>query len=156
MAENLEADGEAYNKTMIKFGAPDSVIHQYDYWCLLVRPVQVTLGALVLAARESAGSFSELSKNAFEELSVITRDIEMLLRERFQYDKLNYLMLMMVDPDVHFHVIPRYADARNYLDVEFVDAGWPGPPDLGKGMEVEASWLQKLAADLTTFWSTER
>ena len=39
-------------------------------------------------------------------------------------------MLMMVDPHVHFHVIPRYEGPRTFAGLEFVDAGWPGPPDL--------------------------
>ncbi len=42
-------------------------------------------------------------------------------------------MLMMVDPHVHFHVIPRYDGDRAWDGVEFADAGWPGPPDLKSG-----------------------
>ena len=33
----------------------------------------------------------------------------------------NYLMLMMVDPHVHFHVIPRYAAPQRFEDVDFPD-----------------------------------
>ncbi len=40
-------------------------------------------------------------------------------------------MLMMVDPNVHFHVIPRYPAAAQWSGVAFADAGWPGPPQLG-------------------------
>ena len=39
-------------------------------------------------------------------------------------------MLMMVDPHVHFHVLPRYAQTRVFDGVQFPDTGWPGPPDL--------------------------
>ena len=39
-------------------------------------------------------------------------------------------MLMMVDPDVHFHVIPRYSKPKQFGNIEFSDPGWPGPPDL--------------------------
>jgi diadenosine tetraphosphate (Ap4A) HIT family hydrolase len=41
--------------------------------------------------------------------------------------KINYLMLMMVDPHVHFHVLPRYEGDRSHGGIEVVDAGWPGP-----------------------------
>ena len=37
-------------------------------------------------------------------------------------------MLMMVDPNVHFHVIPRYEGTRAWAGLDFPDAGWPGPP----------------------------
>jgi len=39
-------------------------------------------------------------------------EIESALGSFVQYQKLNYLMLMMVDPQVHFHVIPRYEGSR--------------------------------------------
>ena len=39
-------------------------------------------------------------------------------------------MLMMVDPDVHFHVIPRYAKPKKFGGMEFTDPGWPSAPDL--------------------------
>ena len=91
-----------WNATMRKFGAPHTIIRSYQHWSVLVRPAQATLGALVLAAHEPAQAFSELSQGSFTELHKITRHIESELTESFQNDKINYLMLMMVDPDVHF------------------------------------------------------
>jgi len=41
-------------------------------------------------------------------------------------------MLMMVDPDVHFHVIPRYPEPVSFDGLAFADSGWPGPPALGE------------------------
>ena len=49
-----------------------------------------------------------------------------VLRKRFNYSKINYLMLMMVDPAVHFHVIPRYEHPVSFCDNDYPDAGWPG------------------------------
>ncbi len=46
-------------------------------------------------------------------------------------------MLMMVDPHVHFHVIPRYEGAREWHGREFVDIGWPKVPDLGHAVALE-------------------
>lgn len=40
------------NDTMRKFGAPQTIIHSFEYWSVLLRPAQATLGALVLAAHE--------------------------------------------------------------------------------------------------------
>ena len=44
----------------------------------------------------------------------LSLDLDTALAKTFAPDKLNYLMLMMVDPDVHFHVLPRYAAARAF------------------------------------------
>jgi diadenosine tetraphosphate (Ap4A) HIT family hydrolase len=122
----------ALNATMLKFGAPQTIIHRYRHWIVLLRPQQLTLGSLVLAAREPARAFSGLSSESFTELHEVTGQVEAALTKAFRYDKLNYLMLMMIDPDVHFHVLPRYAGPRQFGGTEFSDYGWPGPPDLGR------------------------
>ena len=94
------------NATMKKFGYPESCIKEYQHWVVLLRPQQVTLGALILICREEATAFSLISPEAFGELPEIIREIETNVSRTFTYNKINYLMLMMVDPEVHFHVIP--------------------------------------------------
>ena len=120
------------NATMEKFGYPNTLVREYDHWVVLLRPQQVTLGALVLICKEDADTFSGVSGQAFSEMKEVTSVLEAGLKESFAYDKINYLMLMMVDPDVHFHILPRYSAARFLGQAEFTDPAWPGPPDLGK------------------------
>ena len=137
---------------MLKFGAPETCVREYANWLVLLRPAQVTLGALVLVAREPVTAFSQLGEDGFTELAGITRDIDVALSHLFQYDKLNYLMLMMVDPHVHFHVIPRYATERLYEGVEFADCAWPGPPDLTQDNPVDDKVFGLLRDDLRAAW----
>lgn len=126
----MQPDTLVYNETMRKFGAPHTIIYQYQHWSILLRPIQLTLGSIVLVAHDPASAFSELNQASFTELHKITAQLESTLGRAFTYDKLNYLMLMMVDPDVHFHVIPRYAEPKQFGDIGFTDPGWPGAPDL--------------------------
>lgn len=140
------------NDTMLKFGAPDTTIHTYSTWLVLLRPAQVTLGSLVLVARAPVTAFSQLSPAAFTELAQVTGDVDKVLSHLFRYDKLNYLMLMMVDPHVHFHVIPRYSENRRYGETEFSDTAWPGPPDLGYGNPVDKTAFCRLRDDLRAAW----
>ena len=140
------------NETMLKFGAPETCIHTYSSWLVLLRPAQVTLGALVLVAREPVTAFSRLSEAGFTELARVTRDVELVLSHLFHYDKLNYLMLMMVDPHVHFHVIPRYAVERRYGGMDFFDNSWPGPPDLGQNNSMNEKEFSRLRDDLRAAW----
>jgi len=98
------------NPTAQKFGYPRSLVAETASWLVLVRPSQPTLGSLVLVCKEPAQAFSELSVEAFADLAQVTRGAERALGELVRYGRINYLMLMMVDRDVHFHVIPRYAD----------------------------------------------
>lgn len=149
----MTSKSNSLNATMRKFGAPQTIIRQYQYWSVMLRPAQATLGALVLAAHEPAEAFSQLSPESFTELHSITGQIESALTKAFQYDKINYLMLMMVDPDVHFHVIPRYAQPRQFADREFIDAGWPAMPNLGQINKTDAAINQRIMNYIQSCWS---
>ncbi|MDX2480324.1 MAG: HIT family protein, partial [Desulfuromusa sp.] len=88
------------NATMEKFGYPETLIKEYQSWVVLLRPQQVTLGALILICKDEVDAFSKISLEAFSELKEVTEAIEQHLKDCFSYDKINYLMLMMVDKDV--------------------------------------------------------
>lgn len=118
------------NPTLEKFGYPGGLLLELDHWVVLRRPVQATLGALVLGARSGATSFAALPPGAHAELALATRRIEAALTAFRPHDRINYLMLMMVDPQVHFHVLPRYAEAQGFAGASFPDPGWPAMPDL--------------------------
>ncbi len=123
------------NPTITNFGYPDSLIREYEHWVLLLRPAQVTLGSLILAAKSDATAYSQLPSEAFVEQGIVIKAIELGLAEFCGFEKINYLMLMMVDREVHFHVIPRYEGARSFDGREFPDRGWPKLPDLGSAIE---------------------
>src|SRR5690242_17912125 len=132
------------NDTMLKFGYPDSLIREYDHWAVLLRPAQVTVGSLVLAAKSQATAFGQLPPAAHAELAMVTKDIEASLFAEIGYEKINYLMLMMVDPHVHFHVLPRYSGTRALGNVDVSDAGWPGQPDLQSAIKLGPDEFRQL------------
>jgi len=74
---------------------------------VLLRPVQATLGSLVVVCEEPVTHVGAVSEPAFTELARVVAGCEPALSQAFAYVRINGLMLMMVDPDVHFHVIPR-------------------------------------------------
>ena len=125
------------NETIRKFGHPATLIRNYRHWVVLLRPAQVTAGSLVLAAKGDATSYGELPQQAFIEQGAIVAEIEAALRRAVSYERINYLMLMMVDPNVHFHVIPRYSGSRSFAGIEISDQAWPGPPDLKSAIALD-------------------
>jgi diadenosine tetraphosphate (Ap4A) HIT family hydrolase len=127
------------NATIAKFGYPHTLVREYQHWLVLLRPSQVTLGSLVLAANSPATAYGDLPSSAFAEQAIVIADIERALTRACDYDRINYLMLMMVDPHVHFHVIPRYDGSRTLDGLNIADAGWPGPPDLKSATPLDAS-----------------
>jgi diadenosine tetraphosphate (Ap4A) HIT family hydrolase len=140
------------NATETKFGDPATRLAQTDCWTVLLRPRQPALGSLVLICREPVTSFAEVSAQGYAELRELVGRIEATLREVVAYERINYLMLMMVDADVHFHVIPRYGGSRQFGDVEFRDAGWPGPPALDAAVALDPVMSDALLARLRQAW----
>lgn len=136
------------NPTIEKFGWPATLIAEFNHWVVLLRPAQPTLGSLILAAKSDATAFGDLPGDAHAELKTVTAAIEAALTKAVGYTKINYLMLMMVDPHVHFHVIPRYEGTRSAAGVRVADAGWPGQPDLGSAVKLDSeldnvkAWLK--------------
>ena len=142
------------NETIRKFGYPATLIAEYQHWVVLLRPAQPTLGSLILAAKSEVTAFSELKPRAFTELGTVTAAIEKVLKQAVAPAKINYLMLMMVDPNVHFHVIPRYEGGRGFSGIDISDAGWPGVPVLGEARKLEADEIEKLIGWLRKWWPT--
>jgi len=140
------------NETIRKFGYPGTLIREYEHWVVLLRPAQVTFGSLILACKEDTRVFHEVSAAGFAELKQVATDIETVLGEVVGYAKINYLMLMMVDPDVHYHVIPRYESPIDFEGVSFPDHGWPGPPALGQPAETGETVNGAIIARLKQRW----
>ena len=141
------------NETIAKFGHPATLIAEYDHWVVLLRPAQPTLGALVLAAKSDATAFGDLPVAAHAELKVATAAIEAALSKAVGYAKINYLMLMMVDPHVHFHVLPRYEGERLGAGLTVVDAGWPAQPDLGQAVKLNDAQIAALVDWLQPYFA---
>jgi len=138
------------NPTIEKFGYPATLVAEFEHWLVLLRPAQVTFGSLVLAAKSHATAYHQLSRAAFAEQADAVAAIEAVLTEFCGYERINYLMLMMVDPNVHFHVIPRYSMARHWKGIEFADTGWPGPPELGSAVKLDERQVQALAPEIAS------
>jgi len=113
-----------------RFDYDTTLIKEYNSWGVLLRNQQVTIGSLILLCREDVTEFHLISREAMTEYHSVIYDVETKLKSIFGYNKINYLMLMMYDPVVHFHVIPRYDRDVNFENKIFLDTGWPDLPDL--------------------------
>ena len=74
------------------------------------------------------GCFSCISESESRDIVRIAQIIEGTLKKAFNYKKMNYLMLMMVDLQVHYHVIPRYDQKIQFAENIWIDHDWPKPP----------------------------
>lgn len=136
MSKNFENFNE-------KFKVNDLLIAETQYWRWSLRPLQCTLGAGILSLKRPAESMSELTPAEGEDLITLIKIIEPTLKKAFDMEKMNYIMLMMVDYHIHYHVIPRYSCDKLFDGMNFKDLGWPKPPVLDADpMSIET--LQKV------------
>lgn len=138
----------AYDAFQQKFRVPELTIKRFQHWTWSVRPMQVTLGSTVISLNRPATAWGETDAKEGAELVAVVGEVERRLKGAFGYEKINYLMLMMVDEHVHFHVLPRYSKTVSFQGRDWVDAAWPKPPDLSKG-ETANDLLEGIRAALS-------
>jgi diadenosine tetraphosphate (Ap4A) HIT family hydrolase len=101
------------------------VVKEYKDWVVLFRYRQVTIGSLIIMSKSDKAALGELSSQEWAGFAEVTRDVEYWLTNAFGAEKFNYLALMMKDPEVHFHVIPRYSKPVYFSGRKFTDPDWP-------------------------------
>lgn len=100
-------------------------IKDYQYWSLFLHEYQCYLGRVYLVAkRDDAKDFSEISFDEREELFLISKKIKKALEQLFLPDKMNYAALGNVFEHLHVHLIPRYKTRRIFEGIEFIDKRW--------------------------------
>ena len=133
-----------------KFDATENLIFKLEGWSILLRSDQVTLGSLLLVySKGDAKSLSEVPTAAFSSLPKISRIIEESLGRLLGAEKFNYLALMMIDSQVHFHIVPRYSNSISYLSETYEDLKWPGPPSFETPFRLNLVARRQLTSDLT-------
>jgi diadenosine tetraphosphate (Ap4A) HIT family hydrolase len=136
-----------------KFRVEELKIRENRSWSWSVRPGQPTLGAGILSLNRHAGKFSNVTAEEMEDLAELVGALEGAVKSAFDHAIMNYLMLMMVDHHVHYHVIPRYEGARTFAGREWVDNGWPALPVIADSQHQDDPGLlrliqEKLKSDL--------
>lgn len=142
-----------FSEFRIKFNVDLYTIFKNKSWTWSLRPAQPTLGSGIISLNRYALQLSEVTPNEMEDLGALIQVVEKTMKETFNYDIMNYLMLMMVDHHVHYHVIPRYNGVRIFDQLEWFDNGWPAIPVLTDNQykdlpEIHKSILRKLLENL--------
>jgi diadenosine tetraphosphate (Ap4A) HIT family hydrolase len=130
-----------------KFRLDDLHLADCGGWRLSLRPGQLTLGSLVLSLRSGATDLAALSPEEGRDMAAGFGLAETLLRETYGAVRLNLLCLMMQDPVVHFHILPRYDRSIERHGAIWTDADWPGPPTI-RPVQTDEPVLQAILAEL--------
>lgn len=110
---------------MKKFKPDKNIIKEFDYWVVLLREKQVTLGAAVFVLKREIQSLSQMTSEEAAEFPKVVEWYENLNSDLFGAEKFNYVVAMMKDNFVHYHAFPRYSTVFTRYNVEWRDASWP-------------------------------
>lgn len=111
------------NITIERYVTEKNLIKKYDKWLLALRPNQITCYSMMLFAVSNVEKISDLDSSTLNDLGVIFADIERRVSLISTPLKFNYYSLMLADPNVHFHIFPRFSSPE-------LDEYWPKMVDL--------------------------
>lgn len=100
-------------------------IAESEHWVLILNYSQRFLGACFWSLRRHCESITELSPEEWADLQPQLIRTKQALVSQFQPDHFNFLFLQNQDRHVHMHILPRYAQARDYLGIHFDDPDYP-------------------------------
>jgi diadenosine tetraphosphate (Ap4A) HIT family hydrolase len=130
-----------------KFRVEELKVMENSSWTWSVRPGQPTLGAGILSLNRYALKLSDVTGEEMKDLADLIRVMEGTIQAAFGHNIMNYLMLMMVDHHVHYHVIPRSEETRSFAGKEWVDKGWPALPVIGDSQHADHPGLLHVIQD---------
>jgi len=92
----------------LRFGCHDTLIKEYDNWYLLCRNMEKTIDReLVLLCKQKTDRLSNVSLPSFEELKIISQEIETVFNQQLKYENIEY-KIHALHEKIHIHIIPHY------------------------------------------------
>jgi|SRR3989344_7370234 len=107
-----------------------SYFKEYKHWNVRVTPIQHSLGCFVISLKRHIETFSDANEEEMKNLLEVQKDVERRLIKMFNPDRFNYIQLGNVMRHLHFHLIPRYKDPRNFAGKEWQDKMFTETPGL--------------------------
>ncbi len=115
-------------------GGYGKLIEETSYWMIFLAPSQRYLGTCVVALKKKRSNLSEVNDEEWDDFVGIVRKMENSVAKLFKPDLFNWSCFKnaafrkdstSVDPEIHWHFIPRYRKSVLFCDMQFDD------PDFG-------------------------
>jgi len=101
------------------------LIKEYKYWTVSVHQNQGYLGRCVVwCKRETALDLADATKEEYDELFIILKDLREATKRAFDSDWFNYAFLGNEMRHLHCHFIPRYSSPKVFEGITFIDERW--------------------------------
>ncbi|GEM_PF-955987 len=133
-----------------KFKIDDLEIAQSEGWILSLRPNQITLGSMVISSSEGFLNYSSIGEESYRGFFKMLSMAEEVSDKVFGSKRVNSISLMMKDPIIHYHIIPRYPSPVQFSGREWIDESWPAPPNFKEG-ETDSTILNEILNAISAF-----
>ena len=100
---------------------PATVLREGDSWRVVLNKNQNLLGKTMLVLRREASDVLDVTLEEWDAFTDELRRVRRAVDELFHPDRWNHAFLMNADPQVHCHVVPRYASPRVWAGLTFTD-----------------------------------
>ena len=124
------------------------VVLANDFWTLVLNDNQATLGRVFFALNRHETDIAALTDAEVLSLWAFIREAKAALSALFAPDHFNYMFLMNLTPHVHFHIFPRYAEARELAGQTFTDTRYGDHYDPAESRALDAETEEALVAAL--------
>jgi len=103
----------------------EGVLWESAFWIVVLNRNQNLLGKTMIVLRRRLERVAELTLEEWIDLQAQLIEMTRRLNAAFAPDHYNYAFLQNFDPQVHLHVIPRYAASRKLAGSRFDDPDYP-------------------------------
>lgn len=100
---------------------PTTVLREGDAWRVVLNKNQDLLGKTMLVLRRESSDVLDVEPEEWAAFRDELRTVRAAVDQLFQPDRWNHAFLMNADAQVHCHVVPRYAAAREWDRLTFTD-----------------------------------
>ncbi|HII71969.1 TPA: HIT family protein [Candidatus Woesearchaeota archaeon] len=122
-------------------------LKEYTYWDLYLLESHSVLGWCAVALKRHAEYFDDLTDKELIELKQVVSDCRSALDKAFHPDWFNVMQLGNMVRHIHFHLVPRYKDPREFEGRSFVDQDY-GKMLVDRWKPEDKEFLTKLADHL--------
>ena len=98
-----------------------TVLRDGPVWRVVLNKNQNLLGKTMLVLRRDATDVLEVTPEEWVAFTSELRRVRAAVDQLFHPDQWNHAFLMNADPQVHCHVVPRYASPRQWAGLTFTD-----------------------------------
>lgn len=105
-----------------------TLIKNYGLWRILIDFKQPTLGSCLIVPHRHIEIISKLTGEEQQEYLLVIKNLDNTLRKSFNPDNINYLMLAMKVPHIHWHVVPRYQHPKEFNRIIWTDPNYGSLP----------------------------